>query len=158
MSLHDPHSPCPICGTPRPANRASNQPWCCSIEHYRTFWGIASPETPSCHDSVTITCPVCQHAFVRTGRQKFCSDACRAAAYRRRRDARPAALVVPKARPRRPITVYECDGCGDRALGEQRCDTCNTWMRRIGLGGSCPHCDAPVAVSELVEQEVIATS
>ena len=62
-----------------------------------------------------MTCPVCQHAFIPTGRKKFCSDACRAAAYRRRRDARAATLVVPKTQPRRPITVYECDTCGDRA-------------------------------------------
>ncbi len=28
-------------------------------------------------------------------------------------------------------------------------------MRRIGLGGSCPDCDAPVAVVDLVGEEVI---
>ena len=112
--------------------------------------------TPSCHDAVTMSCPLCQHPFTPVGRRKFCSDACRSAAYRRRRDARPASLAIPKSQPRRPITVYECDTCGERALGEQRCDTCNTWMRRIGLGGSCPRCDEPVAVADLVAQEVIA--
>jgi hypothetical protein len=44
----------------------------------------------------------------------------------RRRDAHKAPIVIPKARPRRPITVYECDSCGERALGEQRCETCST--------------------------------
>ncbi len=117
----------------------------------------ARPGSPSCHDAVTMTCPVCQHAFVPVGRQKFCSDACRAAAYRRRRNARPASLVMPKSQPRRPITVYECDTCNARALGEQRCETCNTWMRRVGLGGNYPCCDEPVAVAELVGQEVIAS-
>lgn len=112
--------------------------------------------TPSCHDAVTMNCPVCQHPFTPIGRRKFCSDACRAAAHRRRREARPASLAVPKSQPRRPITVYECDTCGARALGEQRCDTCNTWMRRIGLGGTGPNCDEPVAVADLVGQEVIA--
>ncbi|MGH9180804.1 MAG: hypothetical protein ACRDY5_03695 [Acidimicrobiales bacterium] len=102
-------------------------------------------------------CPVCQHPFTPTGRQKFCSDACRAAAYRRRRNARPQALVVPKPQPRQPITVYECDTCGARTLGEQRCETCNTWMRRVGLGGSCPSCDEPVAVTELVSEEIITS-
>jgi len=29
-------------------------------------------------------------------------------------------------------------------------------MRRIGLGGWCPGCGAPVAVDELLGQEVIA--
>ena len=114
-------------------------------------------EFPSRHDAVTTDCPVCQHAFVPAGRQKFCSDACRAAAYRRRRDARPASLIVPKSQPRPPITVYECDTCGARTLGDQRCETCNTWMRRVGIGGNCPCCEEPVAVSELVGQEVIAS-
>jgi hypothetical protein len=113
--------------------------------------------TPSCHDAVTMSCPLCQQPFTPIGRRKFCSDACRAAAYRRRRDAQPASLVVPQSQPRRPITVYQCDTCGDRALGEQRCDTCNTWMRRIGLGGTCPNCDEPVAVADLLDQEVIAS-
>ena len=29
-------------------------------------------------------------------------------------------------------------------------------MRKIGLGGECPSCDEPVAVTELLSQEVIA--
>ncbi len=115
------------------------------------------PAAPSCHDPVTMHCPICQHAFVPTGRQKYCSDACRAAAYRRRRDTGRTTVTVPKTQPRRPITVYECDTCGDRALGEQHCETCNTWMRRVGLGGECPSCGDPVAVVELVGQEVIAS-
>ncbi|HEX2772645.1 MAG TPA: hypothetical protein VHN18_09480 [Micromonosporaceae bacterium] len=113
-------------------------------------------QPPSCHDPVTMTCPVCQQPFTPTGRQTYCEDACRAAAYRRRRDTGKATVVVPKALPRRPITVYECDGCGTRALGDQRCDGCGTFMRRVGLGGLCPCCDEPVAVNELVGQEVIA--
>ena len=117
------------------------------------------PSTPSCHDAVTITCPVCQHPFTPNGRQKFCSDACRAAAYRRRRDAGQPAVTIPKTQPRRPITVYECDSCGARAVGEQRCPDCATFMRKIGFGGDCPHCAEPVAVTELlVHQEVTATN
>jgi predicted nucleic acid-binding Zn ribbon protein len=112
------------------------------------------PNHPSCHDAVTMTCPVCQNPFTPIGRQKFCSDACRAAAYRRRRDAARPALTVPKAQPRRPITVYECDTCGGRAIGEQRCPDCATFMRKIGLGGECPHCTEPVAVTELLTPEV----
>jgi hypothetical protein len=146
---------CPVCGTPRPANRLGNQPWCCSVACYRTFHGIPEPVTPSCHDAVTMTCPICQHRFTPVGRQKFCSDACRAAAYRRRRDAGRPTLRVPKAQPRRPITVYECDSCGARALGEQRCEQCSTFMRKVGLGGECPSCGEPVAVTDLLAQEVI---
>jgi hypothetical protein len=28
-------------------------------------------------------------------------------------------------------------------------------MRKVGIGGSCPHCDEPVAVTELLGEEVI---
>jgi hypothetical protein len=144
---------CPICGAPRPANRASCDPWYCSIACFKTGNGIAEPEPPSCHDAVTMRCPICHDPFVPVGRQVYCGDPCRAAAYRRRRDADAdaAPVVIPKARPRRPITVYECDGCGERALGQQRCETCSTFMRRIGIGGSCPACDAAVAITELLE-------
>ena len=114
-------------------------------------------QLPSRHDGVTMTCPVCEQALSPRGRQRFCADACRAAAYRRRREQQPASLVVPRAQPRRPITVYECDICGHRALGEQRCE-CGTFMRKVGIGGSCPCCDEPVAVTELVGEEVVATS
>jgi len=145
---------CPICGTPRPANRASCDPWYCSVACFKSGNGIDQPEPPSCHDAVTMTCPVCQGSFTASGRRRFCSDACKATAYRRRRDASHGLLTVPKAQPRRPITVYECDSCGDRALAEQHCPTCNTWMRRVGLGGSCPECDQPVTVNELLGQEV----
>ena len=65
---------------------------------------------------------------------------------------------MPRSQPRRPITVYECDACGTRALGEQRCADCTTFMRTVGIGGSCPCCDEPVAVAELVGEEVVATS
>jgi len=101
---------------------------------------VGQLDSPSCHDAVTMTCPVCQRPFTPVGRQKYCTEACRAAAYRRRRDAGNTTVVVPKAQPRRPVTVYECDGCGARAVGEQRCEECRTFMRRIGIGGLCPHC------------------
>jgi hypothetical protein len=101
-----------------------------------------------------MACPICQRSFAPSGRRRFCSDACRSIAYRRRRDAGRPAVVVPAARPRRPITVYECDGCGGRALGEQRCEPCGIFMRRVGIGGCCPACDEPVAVSELVGEGV----
>ena len=115
---------------------------------------MTQPELPSRHDAVTMTCPVCQHTFVPVGRQKFCTDTCKATAYRRRRDARPVSLVVPTSQPRRPITVYECDTCGARSLGQQHCPDCATFMRKIGIGGHCPCCDEPITVGELVGQEV----
>ena len=118
MSAYNPPAACAHCATPRsmPCDRAVDP--------------IPDPPAPSCHDTVTMTCPICQHPFTPVGRQKFCSDACRAAAYRRRRDAARPALAVPKAQPRRPITVYECDGCGARSVGDQRCPDCSTFMRK----------------------------
>ena len=115
----------------------------------------AIPEAPWRDDTVTITCPVCQRPFARQGKRQWCSDACKAAAWRRRRQATPPRIVLPPARPRRPITVYECEGCGARAVGQQRCEDCGTFMRKLGLGGPCPHCDEPVAVIELLDQEVV---
>jgi hypothetical protein len=104
--------------------------------------------------AVTMTCPVCGWAFVPVGRQRYCTDACRAAAHRRRHALVRPLVAVPAAASRMPLTVYECDGCSLRAVGEQRCDECSSFMRRVGIGGACPHCDEPVTVAELVGQEV----
>ena len=109
-----------------------------------------NPELPSCHDSVTKTCPVCHQVFTPIGRQLYDSDACRAAAYRRRRDGTRPPVVLPDVRPRRPVTVYECDTCGARSLGVQRCEDCRTFTRCVGIGGCCPSCDEPVAAIELL--------
>lgn len=150
---------CPRCSTRHHEPDDTVRSAYCSDACFRANLGYDDSEYqtspgPSRHDGVTITCPVDGRRFTPTGRQKFCSPACRAAAYRRRRDAHRTTLTVPRAQPRRPITVYECDGCGDRALAEQHCSACNTWMRRVGLGGCCPACDQPVTVNELLGQEV----
>ncbi len=115
---------------------------------------VSDDETPSCHDSVTMTCPVCQGPFMPVGRQRYCGDACRATAYRRRRDADRSPVVVPKNEFRKPITVYECDGCGARAVGEQRCEECRTFMRRVGIGGACRSCEEPVSIEDLLGEDV----
>lgn len=98
---------------------------------------------------VTMTCGVCDEPFTPVGRQRSCSDACRAAAYRARKAAARPVVAIPTAVSRVPITVYECDGCGARAVGEQRCADCARFMRRLGIGGACPHCDEAVTVAEL---------
>ena len=107
-------------------------------------------KTPSRHDSVTMTCPVCRADFVPVGRQRWCSGRCRAAGYRQRKQVESPAVVIPALMPRRPQSVYACDACDTRALGEQRCESCGSFMRRIGFGGLCPCCDEPVAAIELV--------
>ena len=106
--------------------------------------------SPSRNDSVTTrTCPVCGCSFEPSGRRRHCSNACRQAAHRRRHQPLEAPGQLPPARPRRPVTVYECDGCGARELGNQYCGECRTFMRRIGVGGCCPACFEAVAYDEL---------
>ena len=74
-------------------------------------------------------------------------------------EGEPAPVVAPApGRPRRPDTVYECDSCGARTLGDQRCDTCGTFMRRVGLGGLCIHCDEPIAVNDLLPSDLLQAS
>jgi hypothetical protein len=104
-------------------------------------------ETTCRNDSVTIGCPRCGRPFTPAGRQRFCSAACRQAAWRHRHA--PPVPPLPTRAPRL-ATVYECPACGGRFLGEQRCPDCRQFCRRIGPGGPCPHCDEPVALADLL--------
>ena len=111
----------------------------------------AVPASPWRDDSVTMrTCPACGQPFARSGRRRWCSDACKQAAYRRRATPPAPAPALPADRPRRPVTVYECGECGFRALGSQRCPDCGTFMSAVGVGGLCPSCDEPVAIADLL--------
>jgi hypothetical protein len=115
--------------------------------------GVGSTETPSRNDDLTIqtTCGVCGTSFLPSGRRRYCSDACRQTAWRRRHQ--PATLqppLPPKGR-RRAMTLYQCPSCDSRTLGDQRCVDCNTWMQAVGIGGLCPSCDEPVTVTELTQ-------
>lgn len=103
---------------------------------------------------VTMACPVCGDPFIPGGRRRFCTDACRSAAHRRRRAADRPLVVVPARRSRVALTAYGCDACGARAVGEQRCADCSTFMRRLGAGGACPCCDEVITVAELTGTEV----
>lgn len=51
-------------------------------------------------------------------------------------------------------TVYECSSCGERSVGERRCQECNLFSRALGLGGHCNGCDEPMLLAELLELEV----
>jgi hypothetical protein len=42
--------------------------------------------------------------------------------------------------------VYQCPECEARLLGQQRCDDCGVFARRLGPGAACPYCDEPVAI------------
>ncbi len=114
---------------------------------------LPSASNPSRNDSVTILCPVCRRRrFVPSGRRRVCSPACRQTAYRRRRvaTATAAVVVVPPQRSRRDGTIYQCPACETRYLGNQRCDECGVFCRRVGPGGLCPECGEPVSVADLL--------
>jgi len=108
---------------------------------------------PSRHDGVTIPCPACGRAFTAVGRQRWCSGACRAVGYRRRKQtaAPPVALAAPT--PLRPRTVYECDSCSTRSIpifsspwvleagwrcdGRKRCKAFGAGVARLEAGYRC---------------------
>ncbi|GAC1599157.1 MAG: hypothetical protein NVS3B21_25470 [Acidimicrobiales bacterium] len=106
--------------------------------------------TPSRNDEVTMACPVCATPFVASGRRRYCRDACRVAAHRRRHAVIQAVTALPAGRRRKDTTVYGCAGCGARSVGEQRCADCGTFMSRVGIGGLCTCCEEPLTVDELM--------
>ena len=81
----------------------------------------AAARSPSRDDSVTIrTCPACGQTFTPSGRRRWCSDACKQAAWRRGRTPATPVPPLPPLPPlgrKRDFTVYECGQCGLRALG-----------------------------------------
>lgn len=97
---------------------------------------------------VTATgCQACGRPLGGRSDRRYCSPACRQAAHRRRQvQPRPLAAPIPRSQ-----TIYECPACGTRQLGEQRCEDCGVFSRRIGPGGPCPHCEEPVALADLIE-------
>jgi len=108
------------------------------------------PVTPVRNDGVTVICGVCGTSFAASGRRRWCSDACRQAAWRRRVTAPRPSL------PARADTVYECPACEAGYLGEQRCEDCHLWCRRLGPGGPCPHCDEVVVLADLLRPDQLA--
>jgi len=106
------------------------------------------------NDIQTAPCPVCANPFTPTRRQRYCSPACRQAAWRtRHRDpAATAPITVAPGTPRRDITVYQCPQCDTRHLGQQWCHDCNRPCVRVDLGGLYPHCDQPVALGDLLDR------
>src|SRR5580765_783672 len=96
----------------------------------------------------------------RSGRGRFCSDACRQRAFRLRHTALPnleEELLRKALRQRAALiahTIYECTACDVRYLGERRCSECNHFCRVVGLGGACQDCEQPILLSDLLDLEV----
>jgi hypothetical protein len=104
-------------------------------------------------------CPICQTDTVPP-RARSCSDACKQRAYRLRRTvAVPTDLptLAATSQPRQALvapTVDACPACETRRLGARRCPDCHIFCRRLGLGGLCPHSDAPSLLAEILPPEV----
>ena len=99
-------------------------------------------------------CPVCWAPFTRIGRQRYCTDACRKAAWTRRHAAPPSVeTIVPQPIRRRDTTIYECASCESHYHAQQWCHDCNQPCTRVGLGGLCPNCDEPVAITDLLDTQ-----
>jgi hypothetical protein len=95
-------------------------------------------------------CSACGRPFHPHGRRTYCSDACRQRGFRlRQRPADELQLGFGTRLPKSAI-VYECPACETRFIGQQRCDQCGVFCRRLGPGGPCPHCDEAVAIADLV--------
>jgi hypothetical protein len=115
---------------------------------YRSEPSTARPE-PRC-----LVCPT----SLPSRRARYCSDACKQRAYRLRRidvTATDAALLATELKRLGELvahTIYECPGCGERFMAEQRCPDCHRFCRKLGLGGCCPDCQQPVLLAELLSQ------
>jgi hypothetical protein len=104
------------------------------------------------------SCPVCG-GTPPSARARYCDDACRQRAFRLRHH-RLANVELDSLRRdlqrRRTLvahTLYECSTCGERTLGEPRCPECGLFSHALGLAGTCPTCDEPILLAELLELE-----
>lgn len=90
-----------------------------------------------------------------SARSAYCSPACKQRCYRARH-ASPRLAKVGTHAPERIRTdrvahsVYECSSCSERFVGVRRCPDCQLFMRNVGVGGACAHCDEPLLLIELL--------
>jgi len=110
-------------------------------------------------DSSGPRCPVCTEPLT-SSRSRYCSPAHRQRAFRLRHlqrasvDERQLRAELRRRESLVAHTVYECGMCGERSVGERRCQDCHTFSRALGLGGNCAECDQPILLTELLELEV----
>lgn len=123
-------------------------------EHPRRYgWrdGSAPARTLAC-------CPVCDRPLPST-RARYCTEACKQRAFRLRHQPLTSVDVGELRRDlqrRRTLvahTLWECGQCGERRLGERRCPECGLFSQALGLAGTCPGCDEPILLTELLELE-----
>jgi hypothetical protein len=105
-------------------------------------------------------CLVCGGAL-SSPRARYCSRAHQQRAFRLRHQTSLPDLqhLRQDLQRRRAVvaqTIYECQNCGERLVGERRCPDCNLFSRAIGLGGHCPECDTPLLLVDLLGEEVVA--
>jgi hypothetical protein len=123
-----------------------------------------SPVRDTSRDSSLVsrepTCRVCALPLA-SARARYCSAACRQRSFRLRH-VQTAVVDEPRLRAelrrRRTLlahTVFECGVCGERLVGQQRCAQDNVFGHAVGLGGSCPECDQPILLADLLELEVL---
>lgn len=110
-------------------------------------------------DSVTmpgssqVCCAECGRPFPPRGRARFCGQACRQRSYRARQSAPAVRVLAASGKHRdRDLTVYECGRCGERSLGDQRCESCGVFGTCLGYGLPCPDCGDLLVLNELLAQ------
>ena len=97
------------------------------------------------------TCQFCGNECQGGSRPRsYCDAACRQAAFRARRQQ--PVIPAPPRRAQRLDVLYECAGCGERLLNEQRCETCCRFAKRLGVAVTCRSCEEPILLSDLLEQ------
>ena len=115
---------------------------------------MSTSTVPSGDVSVTAQgCGACGGQLPAGRSRRFCSQACRQAAYRRRHQPNARETVpLPRGRSRLQGTVYQCPECETRYLAEQWCIDCSQPCRRLGAGGSCPCCEEVITIEELTDE------
>jgi hypothetical protein len=117
-----------------------------------------STSTPRGDVSVTAPrCPACGQPLPPGRSRRFCSAACRQAAYRRRHQSAAPQAPLPPRRSRLEGSLYQCPECDTRYLAEQWCPDCSRPRRRLGAGAICPSCEEMITVEELTP-DAITTS
>jgi hypothetical protein len=119
------------------------------------------PENAVCDASTSILQPIrhCANAsctvLLDSARSIYCSPACKQRCYRARQ-ARSRLAKIGTHPPKRigtdrvAYSVYECSSCSERFVGVRRCPDCHLFMRNVGVGGACAHCDEPLLLAELL--------